>query len=151
MTLDKIMSHPVATVEMDDTLKDIKELLDRASFHHVLVVEDGVLWGVISDRDVYRELSPTLGTPMESTRDLAMLNKRAHTFMTRKPITLPRTATLFEAVSIFNHNDISCIPIVDAEKHVLGIVTTHDLLKLLEANRYRFNESMAAPSQGASS
>ena len=98
MTLDEIMSHPVATVEMDDSLKDVKVLLDNAPFHHVLVVESGVLWGVISDRDVYRELSPTLGTPMESTRDLALLNKPVHTFMTRKPITLPKTATLFEAV-----------------------------------------------------
>ncbi|MCB1665494.1 MAG: CBS domain-containing protein [Pseudomonadales bacterium] len=151
MTLDKIMSHPVATVEMDDTLKDIKDLLDHASFHHVLVVENGVLWGVISDRDIYRELSPTLGTPLETHRDLSMLNKRAHTFMTRKPVTLPKTANLFDAVHIFTHNDISCIPIVDAEKHVLGIVTTHDLLKLLEANRYRFNESMVAPTKGHSS
>ncbi|MCB1648655.1 MAG: CBS domain-containing protein [Pseudomonadales bacterium] len=148
MTLDEIMSHPVATVEMDDSLKDVKVLLDNAPFHHVLVVESGVLWGVISDRDVYRELSPTLGTPMESTRDLALLNKPVHTFMTRKPITLPKTATLFEAVTLFNHHDISCIPIVDAEKHVLGIVTTHDLLKLLEARRYRLSESMAATDKG---
>ncbi len=145
MTLDKIMKQPVATVELDDSLKDVKEILDRAKFHHLLVVEGGVLWGVISDRDVYRELSPTLGTPLETHRDVAMLNKRVHTFMTRKPITLRRTATLFEAISIFNRHDISCIPIVDADNHVEGIVTTRDLLKLLEANRHRFNESPDHP------
>ena len=138
MTLDKIMSSPVVSVGLDDTLGTIKEIFDNAPFHHLPVLEGDVLWGVISDRDVYKQLSPTLGTPMETTRDVAILHKRVHTFMTRKPITLPKTATLFEAIAIFTQHDISCIPIVDAQKHVEGIVTTHDLIKLLAANQQLF-------------
>ncbi|MGJ8688218.1 MAG: CBS domain-containing protein [Gammaproteobacteria bacterium] len=140
MTLDKIMSFPVASVELEDTLKTVKSLLDKAKFNHVLVVEHGKLMGVISDRDVYRVLSPTLGTPLETHRDVQALSRVVHTFMTRKPFTLRKTNNMFDAVDLFLTHKISCIPIVDSENHVEGIVTKKDILKLLKANRAKFTE-----------
>jgi len=140
MTLDKIMSFPVASVELEDTLKTVKSLLDKAKFNHVLVVENGKLMGVISDRDVYRVMSPTLGTPLETHRDVQAMNRVVHTFMTRKPLTLRKTNNMFDAVDLFLTHKISCIPIVDSENHVEGIVTKKDILKLLKANRSKFTE-----------
>jgi acetoin utilization protein AcuB len=139
MILEKIMSRPVVTVELDDSLRAIKEILDAAPFHHLLVHEDGILYGVITDRDLYKALSPNLGTPLESARDTATLNKRAHQIMTRKPWTLPRTADVFEAIHLFNHRGIACVPIVDEDKRIEGIVTTRDIFRLLETNKHRFN------------
>lgn len=139
MILEKIMSHPVVTVELDDSLRAIKQILDVAPFHHLLVQEGGILYGVITDRDLYKALSPNIGTPTESPRDAATLNKRAHQIMTRKPWTLPRTADVFEAIHLFNHKRIACIPIVDDDNRIEGIVTTRDIFRLLEANKHRFN------------
>jgi len=138
MTLDKIMSFPVVTVELDDSLKMVKGILDNARFNHVLVVEHRKLIGLISDRDVYRVISPTFGTPLETHKDVQAMNRLVHTFMTRKPLTLHRTNNMFEAVDLFLANNISCIPIVDSENHVEGIVTKKDILKLLKANRSKF-------------
>ena len=140
MTLDKIMSFPVATVELDDTLKVVKDLLDHAKFNHILVSEQGKLIGVISDRDVFRQLTPTFGTPLETYKDQMILNRPVHTFMTRKPITLKKTANMFEAVDVFLTKKISCIPIVDSENHIEGIVTKKDLLRLMKLNRAMFNQ-----------
>ncbi len=145
MILESIMTRPVVTVELDDSLRAIKELLDVAPFHHLLVQEDGILYGVITDRDLYKALSSNLGTPLESPRDTATLNKRAHQIMTRKPWTLPRTADVFEAIHLFNHRGIACIPIVDADNRIEGIVTTRDIFRLLEANRHRFNNATNKP------
>ncbi len=140
MTLDKIMSSPVVTVELDDSLKMVKGILDNAKFNHVLVVEHKKLIGIISDRDVYRVMSPTLGTPLETHKDVQAMNRLVHTFMTRKPITLRKTNNMFDAVELFLSHNISCIPIVDSENHIEGILTKKDILKLVKANRSKFSE-----------
>jgi acetoin utilization protein AcuB len=134
MTLDKIMTHPVVTVELDDSVREMKAILDAAPFHHLLVTEGKTLYGVISDRDIFKALSPNLGTPLESPRDAAALNKRAHQIMTRKPYTLGRNAGIKQAISLFEKHKISCIPIVDADNCVEGIVTTRDIIRLLGKN-----------------
>jgi acetoin utilization protein AcuB len=140
MTLDKIMSHPVVTVELDDTLGMVKELFDHGKFKHVLVTEFGKLIGVVSDRDIYRQLTPTFGTPMETYKDQMLANRPVHTFMSHKPLTLRKTANMFDAVDVFLSKRISCIPIVDHENHIEGIVTKKDILRLMKANRSKFNE-----------
>lgn len=140
MTLDKIMSHPVATVELDDSLKMVKEMIDHAKFNHVLVTENDKLVGVISDRDVYRQLTPTFGTPLETYKDHMLLIRPVHTFMTRKPTTLRKTANMFDAIDMFLTKKISCIPIVDSENHIEGIVTKKDILRLMKSYRSKFTD-----------
>ena len=143
MVLEKVMSTHVVTVGLDDTLREIKEIFDQGKIHHLLVEEKGQLYGVISDRDLWRAISPYLGTPFESSRDAATLNKRAHHIMTRKPISLHKEADIFEAISIFNKHSISCIPIVTGEGHIVGIITWRDILRLLEANHKALNAERA--------
>lgn len=134
MALENIMSSPVVSVSMDDSLAQVKEIFDNTSFHHLLVVENKKLCGVLSDRDLLKALSPNVGTISETQKDLATLNKRVHQVMTRRPITLSAKDTVYDAIHIFNHNKISCIPIVDAENHPVGIISWRDILKSIEAN-----------------
>lgn len=132
MTMQSIMSKRLVTVEMDDQLSTVKEIFDRMHFHHVLVVEEGKLFGVVSDRDLWKALSPNLGTSRESYTDLATLKKRVHQIMSREPITLPPEATARDAVRVFNSHRISCIPIVDKDGKPVGIVSWRDILKALD-------------------
>ena len=83
MNVEKIMSKSIVTVDMDDSLKVIKEIFDNVGFHHLLVIESDKLFGIISDRDLLKVLSPTVGTASETTRDLESLNKKAHQILTR--------------------------------------------------------------------
>ena len=132
MTVDNIMSKKVVTVEMDDSLRVIKEIFDNTRFHHLLVIEDKKLVGVISDRDLLKAISPHIGTMTETGRDTATLKKKAHQILTREPITLYPTANILDAVKIFNTHNISCIPIINSLKEPVGIVTWRDILKALE-------------------
>jgi len=134
MIIEKIMSKNVVTVEMDDSLKVVKDIFDNTRFHHLLVVESGILFGVISDRDLLKALSPNIGTISETTRDLATLNKRAHQILTRKPITLSPKSGIYNAIEIFNNHSISCIPVVDEEHKPIGLISWRDILKVIEEN-----------------
>jgi acetoin utilization protein AcuB len=123
-----LMKSRVVTVEMDDTLYIVKEIFAHTHFHHLLVIENHKLAGVISDRDFFKAISPQLGTAAELPRDAASLNKRAHQIMSRTPITLPPDAPLNDAVKLLIDHPISCIPVVDANLHIHGIITWRDLI-----------------------
>jgi len=131
MQILDIMTKKVVMVEMDDPLTQVKEIFDNSKFHHLLVVEEGKLFGVVSDRDLLKAISPNIGTMRVTYQDMATLNKRVHQIMTRKPITLPPDASLDDAVAIFNQHRISCIPIVDEEFRPVGILTWRDIMRYL--------------------
>ena len=133
MSVQHIMSTRIVTVGMDDRLGTIKEIFDSVKFHHLLVVEEGRLYGVVSDRDLLRALSPFIDSTVETPRDAATLNKRVHQIMTRKPVTLRPEAEIADAVRLFQTNKISCIPVVDAEFKPVGILSWRDVLKSLAA------------------
>ncbi len=129
MLVQDIMTKKVVTIEMDDPLSVVKDIFDNSKFRHLLVIEEDKLFGVVSDRDLLKALSPNIGTMTETYKDAATLAKRVHQIMTRKPITLPDSATVKEAVNLFNNNRISCIPIVDKDFRPVGIVSWRDILK----------------------
>lgn len=131
MNVESIMSQNIVTVKLDSSLKQIKQIFDDARFHHVLVVDAGKLFGVISDRDLLRNLSPKIGTLHETNKDLATLKKRSHQILTRKPITLYPHSNIHEAIEIFVNHNISCIPVVNEESAPVGIVSWRDILKAL--------------------
>ena len=130
MRVEEIMSRRVVTVELDDTLETVKELFDNVRFHHLLVVENGKLFGVLSDRDLLKALSPNIDTICETSQDRATLGKRVHQAMNRKPLTLREDDHIGKAVFLFNTETITCIPIVDSEMKPVGIVSWRDLMKL---------------------
>ena len=68
MSVEKIMSKTIVTVEMCDLLRRVKKIFDDTHFHHLLVVESGKLFGVISDRDLPKSLNPKLGLLMSLPR-----------------------------------------------------------------------------------
>ncbi len=128
------MSATVVSVEMDDSLAEVKRIFDNAHFHHLVVIANNKLVGVISDRDLLKALSPNINSAAVTAKDLACLNKKAHQIMSRHPITLLTTASIKDAVQTFNQHKISCIPIVDQNNKVQGIVTWRDVMrKLAEA------------------
>ncbi len=131
MKVSQIMSANVVCVGLDDPLSVVKELFDNARFHHVLVVDEGELVGVVSDRDLLKAISPNIGTNVYTPKDLDTLKKRVHQIVTRKPITLQPDADVMEALAIFNTHKISCIPIVDANNAVISILSWRDILKNL--------------------
>lgn len=135
MKVEMIMSRQPVSVALDTSLKEVRGIFDKAGFHHLLVVESGKLFGVVSDRDLLRAISPNLGTVSETQRDLATLNKRVHQILTRKPITLSPESDVYEAIHIFNNHNISCIPIVDEENKPRGLLSWRDILRALEEKR----------------
>lgn len=133
MKVSDVMSTRVVSVEMDDRLTIVKEILDSVPFRHLLVVEDEQLRGVISDRDMLRCLSPFIGTDAESARDKKTIDQRAHQVMTRSPITINSELLIVDALQMMLEHSIGCLPVIDNDK-IMGIFTIYDGLKALLDN-----------------
>ncbi|MDU1145239.1 CBS domain-containing protein [Aeromonas rivipollensis] len=130
MLIKEIMTTRVATVSMDDRLGVIKAIFEQAHFRHLLVLEEEVLVGVISDRDLLRALSPYLDTDAEMNRDTETLNRRAHQIMSRQPITISPESSLQEAAAIMLEQHVSCLPVLE-NGALVGIVSWKDLLRVM--------------------
>ena len=104
------MSKNVVTVELDDNLKVVKELFDKTNFHHLAVVHDGKLYGIISDRDLLKSISPNIGTMAATSKDMATLNKKVHQIMTRQPITSDEESSVYDAIRILRNIEKTMAP-----------------------------------------
>jgi acetoin utilization protein AcuB len=136
MSLSKIMSKQLITLELDDNLGKAKAIFDQHKIHHILILNEKELVGVITDRDIYKHLSPTVGTKNETPRDFSMLHRKLHLIMNRDITTANENITLNEAVLLFHDNHISCLPIVNDKMQPLGIISWRDILKVI-ALQYR--------------
>ncbi|MBB1270542.1 CBS domain-containing protein [Shewanella sp. SR44-3] len=127
--ISQIMSRRVVTVEMDDRLEVAKEIFDNVAFNHLLVVDDNnLLQGVLSQRDLAHALSPNLGTAAEYVRDTETLQKRIHQVMSHDPVTTGPNMDLKTASRLILQHGIGCLPVLE-NNQIVGIVTWKDLLR----------------------
>jgi len=137
MNLSQYISTKLVTLTLDNTLRDAKKLFDTHKIHHLVVIDDDKkLIGLLTDRELYKQLSPTIDSVKETREDVKILGKQVHLVMTRHPVSCLPTTSLGEMAVLFHDNHISALPIVDKEQKVLGIITWRDILKML-AVRYQ--------------
>lgn len=132
MSLTGYMTKDLITVFLDDDLKKVKSIFEENNLHHLLVVDDdGILYGVVNDRDLYKHLSPSAGTVKETNKDAQLLNKKINLIMSRELVTAPESLNINEAVVLFHEHHISCLPIVNNKNEPIGIITWRDIIKAL--------------------
>ena len=130
LIVNDIMTQPVETITMDDSVEYIRDVFEENKYHHLVVKGDkGECAGVISDRDLLKNISPFIGKPGERTSDLSCLKRRAHQIMTRQLVAVRKNTSLRAAARVMLDHRISCLPVVDANKKCVGIVTLRDIVK----------------------
>ncbi len=117
--ISTIMTHEVFTLSPEDTLAKVREVLLTKRFHHLPVVKGKKLVGIITSYD----LTKLAGEVGEYDRI------RVQDVMTTKVATLGPTELIGAAAQVFLEHLFHGLPIVDEDHNLVGIVTTHDILK----------------------
>jgi CBS domain-containing protein len=129
--LSRIMVRNVITVQLDDPTSTVDTLMKLHPIHHVPVLQDKVLVGLISQRDLYRTMLSTLYYDSEQEQHSFLDNfTEIAGIMTADPLTLTPQQTLGEALDLVLEYRIGCIPVVNEQHELLGILTDSDLLRL---------------------
>tara|TARA_B110000211_G_scaffold3053_1_gene3638 strand:+ start:14503 stop:14940 length:438 start_codon:yes stop_codon:yes gene_type:complete len=144
MAISQIMRRNLITLDLDNTLESAKDLFELHNIHHILIKDEATLAGVITDSDLWKNLSPTVGTRNETSQDSFILNKKVHLIMARDLITATEDLAINEAVLLFYDHNISCLPIVDEKNQPIGIVTWRDIIKVLALQYRRKTKSTVA-------
>jgi len=127
-TVGAIMTRHVVKVSMDDSVRQVREVFESVKFHHLVVVENGRVVGVISDRDLLKHLSPFVGKATERAQDLSTLNKRVHQIMSRRLVSCTPETTLGDAGTVMLDQRVECLPVLNGAGECVGVITLRDML-----------------------
>jgi len=115
-----VMIGKVVTLSPHHSFNDVANLMNDRYFRHCVVVDQGgVVIGVISDRDILRALA----------RNPNSRSKSLDQIMTKQPVTVKRNTAIIDAVGKMLAKRINCLPVIDDDGRICGIVTSTDLLK----------------------
>jgi acetoin utilization protein AcuB len=109
------MTQQPVTVSPQDTLATAQEKMTAGHFRRVPVVHEGVLVGILTDRDLRCHVGVEERT-------------RVGAAMTETPLTVSPQTIVEEAVQLLLKHQISGLPVVENGK-VVGIITTSDVLR----------------------
>ena len=121
MRLQDIMSTDIKSVTPSVTVATARNLMRVDGIHHLLVVDDRRVVGIVSDRDLGGRVGARRGDGgAASIADV----------MSEHVVTVPADATIRQAANLMRGRGIGCLAIV-ADKKPIGIVTITDLLELI--------------------
>lgn len=139
LPLKEIMTRSPITINIESDFSMVDEYFRSFHIRHLPVVDDNnVLKGIITQRDLYRLCSPRKaleddeGVSEEGLiYDKDWLDKFIlKQVMTKDPLSLGPEDTFARAVELMIATKYGCIPIVDNERKIVGIVTQIDILKV---------------------
>jgi CBS domain-containing protein len=112
MYVRDLMTPRVVSVTPTETLEVARELLREHQIHHLLVMENERVVGLLSYRDLIGK---------ENARTVAQV-------MTRDVITVEPWQTVREAAAKLIGRTHGCLPVIESGK-VRGVITTTDMLR----------------------
>jgi acetoin utilization protein AcuB len=129
-TVESIMARDVVCINMDATLGKALALCAQKQIRHLPVLdENGCLAGLVTDRDLKYFVSPRIGTISENNADRESLERHVHVIMVRQVISTFAETPLAEAAQSMLMNRVGCLPVIDKERHVIGLLTTTDFVR----------------------
>lgn len=126
-SISTIMTKEVECVSPTQLILDIKHIYEKRKFHHhIPVVENDKLVGIVSLVDFMRNISnATLNDDDEVYHTLTVQD-----IMTKSPVSVGSDTSIREVAKELEKGQFHAMIIADDEK-VVGIVSTSDLIRYL--------------------
>ena len=112
---ESVMIEQPYTIKPDLTVAEAKKVMEEYSVSGLLVEEGGKLLGIITRRDITFEKNNKL---------------KVSELMTKDVITAKAGITIDQAKEILHNKRIEKLPVIDDKKHIVGLITSKDILKM---------------------
>jgi CBS domain-containing membrane protein len=124
------MTAAVTTVAPGDTLEFVENLMAVERVRHLPVVEDDVLVGLVSNRDILAASISSLRNPSDEEDDRAKRHSHVRDVMHAALETVGPDADLVEAAETMLTQKVGSLPVVEG-KRLVGIVTEADFVRIV--------------------
>jgi CBS domain-containing protein len=130
MKIKTLLTRPAITTEPAASLRDARALMRRRGIHHLPVIEDGRLVGMLAEGDIDRAEASSV--PEIASHDWLgrLAGLVVADVMARGPVTLHPETPVAEAARLARDRRVDAFPVVDCDE-VAGVVTRSDLLAVL--------------------
>lgn len=129
-TVGDVMTRKIVTVTEQDVLNTVEYGMHRMRFRHLPVVDgDGKLVGILSHGDLLHAASSSL-SDKEAERNELILQQPVRRIMQREVLTVQPDDSLVQAGKVLWESKIGCLPVVNAEGELLGMLTKSDFVRV---------------------
>jgi CBS domain-containing membrane protein len=129
-TVADFMTRKLVTVSERDTLESLEELMRRLRLRHLPVVDhQNQLIGLITHRDLLSAAASWL-TPREAEENAVIQQLPVRRIMQHEVLTVQPEDSLIEAGKLMWDSKIGCLPVVDADGALVGILTETDFIRI---------------------
>ena len=118
-------SNTIFSVRSSDTVENVLLLMREHRVRAILVIDDGVLAGIVSQGDCAIKVL----LPNNNPKQVAVSK-----IMTAKPLTVTPLNSLEECMAIMVHKHIRHLPVLHESK-VVGVISVGDLVKSIIENQ----------------
>lgn len=128
--LAEVMTPHPRHVQVDQKLSDVRVALADCRMHHLPVVDGNRLVGIISVNDLIeygfrpRDTHENLDAYLDEHFSIRQIMKR-------NPVTIPSDSTVRDAARVLSTGALHAVPVVNEAGHLVGIVTSTDLVSYL--------------------
>ncbi len=120
--VEDLMTRDLITLKPDDNLAQADTFMIRGRIRHLPVVDyGGKLVGLVTHRDLLKVFA-------DRTKEGSM-TVRAGDMMTTNVATVTAQTKLLAALELMIDNKYGCLPVVDDQHLLVGLITQFDLLK----------------------
>lgn len=124
--ISTIMNREIIFCDANDSINNVLQKFKFSRRGGFPVVENGMLLGMISERDIVRKfVAVNFGNNIEEA-------------MTRKPFYIMPSTSILDALKSMVNTHYRRLPIVENKK-IIGMVTSADFLSFLQANDFNFS------------
>ena len=129
-TVGEVMTRDVVSVDENDKLANLLDSMEVMRFRHLPVTDEGRLIGLLTERDVLA-LSASNLLPKAREQD-RFLKERflVRDVMVTDLTTVVDKTPLPEAAKLMLEKRLGCLPVVDGNNQLIGILTASDFVAL---------------------
>jgi CBS domain-containing membrane protein len=123
------MTREVVTLAEDDTLADARSCMERGRIRHLPVVRGERLVGLVTHRDLLAASFSVFAQVSVKEERRLFRQIPVHELM-HDAFAVPPTMRVRDAARVMLDKQYGCLPVVDGDGNLLGIVTDADFLRL---------------------
>lgn len=129
--ISHVMTTSLKTVQIHQKLSEVRRIFIENQLHHVPVVHDRKLVGLISTTDMLRLNLAVSGTNSWSIDTMLDQQFTIEQVMQRNLVTIDIHSTVRKAAHLLSDGVFHSLPVVDKDNNLVGIITSTDLIRYL--------------------
>ncbi|MCJ7442328.1 MAG: CBS domain-containing protein [Thermoanaerobaculaceae bacterium] len=129
LTVGDIMTREVVTLAEDDTLADARTCMERGRIRHLPVVRGKKLVGLVTHRDLL-SASFSVFAEVSAKEERRVFRQIPVRELMHDAYAVASTVRVRDAAKVMLDKQYGCLPVVDGEENLIGIVTEADFLRL---------------------